>query len=291
MRTQAKGMCVAQQSAVGRYRYWSDRRVQAVAEEVGVALDSDSRWTVTLGLPMLQLQFGKGTRAPNRLRTAEKVLKALGSLVATDFNCPAPVQYARGTGQVAFAEFVGTYASNDGMLCHIRTQCGEGRRVDVVLFGSMENLDGFRVGDAINDGWVSSAAPAIEELLRSRGAENTSQWDDDQSRAMEALKIAVQQGTRPNQDHEGHPWTRGHTLGHDNDAEWCAEIYADVVLDDTRWDLERDPDLAETHRIIVGAPLWVRSLRPDALVRYRGGEQGRIRRIVGRRPAIVVAER
>ncbi|MCP3822656.1 hypothetical protein NLX86_32605 [Streptomyces sp. A3M-1-3] len=279
---------MARQADVGRYRYWSDRRVRDVAEEVGLALERDWQWSFTLGLPMAQFQLGEGARAQNRLRTAERIVKKLGSLAATDFDRPAPVQYARGTGRVAFAQFVGTYASNDAALCHIRTQCGEGRQVDVVLFGSLEHVDGFRAGDAIDDGWVSSAAPAIEELLRSRGTENTSQWDDDQTRAVEALTIALQQGELPGQDHEGRPWTRGYTLGHDHQAQWCAEIYADVVLDDARWwRLQDDPFLHGAHRIVIGAPLWVRALRPDTLVRYQGGASGRFRRLLGRRQATV----
>ncbi|MEU3188455.1 hypothetical protein ABZ707_30310 [Streptomyces sp. NPDC006923] len=84
-----------------------------------------------------------------------------------------------------FAEIVGNYVANEAALCHIRTHCSESRPVDVVLFGRMEHVEGFRPGEAIGAGWVSSAVPAIEELLRSRGAENTWQWDDDQSRAVE----------------------------------------------------------------------------------------------------------
>ncbi|MFF3129523.1 hypothetical protein ACFVRD_46790 [Streptomyces sp. NPDC057908] len=142
--------------------------------------------------------------------------------------------------------------------------------MDVVLFGSMEHVEGFRPGDAIEAGWVSSAAPAIEELLRSRGTENTCQWDDDQSRAVEALRIAVQQGQLPGQEHEGRSWTRGYTLGHQRRAHWCAEVYADVVLDDGCWNLDGELGLADAHRIVIGAPLWVRALQPDTLVRYQG---------------------
>ncbi|MFI0776215.1 hypothetical protein [Streptomyces sp. NPDC021212] len=276
---------MARRAAAGRYRYWSGRRVRAVAEEVGVALDRGWRWSFTLSLPMTQLQLGEGTGAQNRLITEERIIKKLGPLAATAFDRPAPVGYAQGIGHVEFAEFVGSYAANEAVLCHVRARCGEGRSVDVVLFGSMENVEGFRSGDAIDGGWVSSAAPAIEELLRSRGAENTSQWDDDESLAVEALKIAVQQGKLFGQDHEGRPWTRGYTLGNDRQAHWCAEVYADVVLDDDRWDLEGELGLADAHRIVIGAPLWIRALQRDTLVRYQQGATGRFRRLLGRRPA------
>ncbi|MFD5108991.1 DUF7019 family protein [Streptomyces cinereoruber] len=270
---------MARRDTAGRYLYWSDRRVRAVAEELGLALERGWRWNFTVSLPMTQFQIGEGNRAQSRLRTAQRLLRKLGPLAATSFDRPPPISYVHGIGHVEFAEFVGTYATNKAMLCHIRTRCREGRRVDIVLFGSMEHVEGFRPGEALDEGWVSSAAPAIEELLRSRGTENTWQWDDDQSRAVEALKIAVQQGQRPHQEHEGRPWTRGYTLGHDRQAHWCAEIYADVVLDDARWNFDGWFDLADAHRIVIGAPLWVRALRPDTLVRYQGRNAGWLRRL------------
>lgn len=277
---------MAQGDDVGRYLYWSDRRVRAVAEELGLALERRWQWSFTLSLPGTQLQVGEGNRARRRLRTAQRLLRKLGPLAAPAFDGPPPVAYAQGIRRVEFAEFVGTYAANEAVLCHIRTHCAEGRPVDVVLFGSMEHVEGFRPGDTIDAGWVSSAAPAIEELLRSRGTENTCQWDDDQSRAVEALKIAVQQGHEgPGREYEGRPWTRGYTLGHDRQAHWCAEVYADVVLDDDCWDLDGELGMADAHRIVIGAPLWVRALRPDTLVRYQAGSSGRLRRLLGRRPA------
>lgn len=269
----------------GRYLYWSDRRVRAVAEEAGLVLERRWQWSFTLSLPMTQLQIGEANRARNRLRIAQRLLRKLGPLAASTFDAPPSAPYIQGTGRVEFAEFVGNYAANEAVLCHIRTHCAEGRPVDVVLFGSMEHVEGFRPGDALDAGWVSSAAPAIEELLRSRGTENTWQWDDDQSRAVEALKIAVQQGQRPGHEHEGQPWTRGYTLGHDRQAHWCAEVYADVVLDDARWNLDGELGMADAHRIVIGAPLWVRALRPDTIVRYQAGASGWFRRLLGRRPA------
>ncbi|MBT2370396.1 hypothetical protein J7E88_35295 [Streptomyces sp. ISL-10] len=269
----------------GRYLYWSDRRVRAVAEEVGLVLERRWQWSFTLSLPMTQLQIGEANRARNRLRIAQRLLRKLGPFAASTFDAPPSAPYIQGTGHVEFAEFVGNYAANEAVLCHIRTHCAEGRPVDVVLFGSMEHVEGFRPGDALDAGWVSSAAPAIEELLRRRGTENTWQWDDDQSRAVEALKIAVQQGQRPGHEHEGQPWTRGYPLGHDRQAHWCAEVYADVVLDDARWNLDGELGMADAHRIVIGAPLWVRALRPDTIVRYQAGASGWFRCLLGRRPA------
>ncbi|MEU4174807.1 hypothetical protein [Streptomyces sp. NPDC026589] len=281
---------MAAQRDTGRYLYWSERRVRAVAEEIGLSLERGWQWSFTLSLPMTQFQIGERTRSQNRLRTAQRILRRLGPLAATVFDGPTPVSYTQGTGHVEFAEFVGNYAANKAVLCHTRTRCHEGRAVDIVLFGSMEHVEGFRTGDAIDDGWVSSAAPAIEELLRTRGTENTWQWDDDQSRAVEALKIAVQQGEQRGGAHDGRPWTRGYTLGHDRQAQWCAEVYADVVLEDSRWanELAADMGLNDVHRIVIGAPLWIRALRTDTLVRYQGGANSWLRRLLGRRRSTVL---
>ncbi len=43
-------------------------------------------------------------------------------------------------------------------------------------------------------------------------------------------------------------------------AEWFAEVYHDVELDKGRWHLQPGIDLPEpVDRIVIGAPLWVRS--------------------------------
>jgi hypothetical protein len=59
----------------------------------------------------------------------------------------------------------------------------------------MDNFPHYlRAADAMKAGWSSSARYAIEELLLSRGTKNTSQWDDDQAIAVEAMEIARHQG-------------------------------------------------------------------------------------------------
>ncbi|MEU9779633.1 hypothetical protein AB0H92_01345 [Streptomyces phaeochromogenes] len=103
----------------------------------------------------------------------------------------------------------------------------------------MDNLRGFGPSDGFADGWTSSAAPAVEELLRTRGRQNTSQWDCQESRSLEALKIVLDQGfSSVSGEHAGRPETRGFTIGHAGHCEFFAEIYTDVVLDPARWNLE-----------------------------------------------------
>ena len=150
-------------------------------------------------------------------------------------------------------------------MAHTSLTSSDGHRIEVCMFGSVDNMAGY-VGahDRTTGGWVSSAAPAIFAFLESRGTISQSQWDDLESISVEALKIAVEQGTSPHSEHDK-PWTRGFTLSHADDSEWFAEIYSDVVLDKSRWDLEEPVD-----RIIIGAPLWIRTPGAQSVTRYHG---------------------
>ena len=135
------------------------------------------------------------------------------------------------------------------------------------MFGSMDNLREFRRSDALDVGWTSSAWYAISELLETRGIRNTSPWDDSQSLSVEALKIALDQGMTSIGAHAERPWTRGFTLGHASDCEWLAVIYLDAVLDPDRWNFKGD-SCDGASRILVGAPVWIRTASRESVVRY-----------------------
>jgi hypothetical protein len=105
----------------------------------------------------------------------------------------------------------------------------------------------------------------------SHGKENTSQWDDDQSRAVEALKIAMGQGiTIHEKQHKNQPWTRGFTIGCAEDATWFAEIYVDVELDKDRWKFDKNELEYGAERILIGAPLWIRTASSRPVTLYHG---------------------
>ncbi|UXY37825.1 DUF7019 family protein [Streptomyces albidocamelliae] len=262
-----QGRMVSSGSEVGRYVYWSDRAIQRVAEENGIELAGRRTWTVGVSVPGLQSSFGQQTRVTrNRLEEARRVKRHIGTAAVEDLDTEPPASYITGVGKVEFAEFAAWHAQG-GVVMHVQLRSANGRRVDLCLFGSKDNLRGFGPSDGFDNGWTSSAAPAIEELLRSRGTQNTSQWDDEQARSVEALKIALDQGfSSISGEHVGRPETRGFTIGHAGDCEFFAEIYTDVVLDPTRWRLEGESAGAE--RIMVGRPMWIRTQSPDAVVRY-----------------------
>jgi hypothetical protein len=259
--------------SIGKYLYWSDRRIEAFAADNGIDLGPKRRLSIKSpssigGLPVPQVELAGGERGQRNLRRIAAVIeKALGDQAVSTFDTPSPALFAKGLGHVSFAKFVGGPASDRAALLHTRTRSVSGQQVDLCLFGSLDNTAGFRASDALDVGWSSSAGQAIEELLESHGRQNSSQWDDEESRAVEALKIALNQGiTGDTAEHEHRPWTRGYTLGHARDCEWLAEIYTDVILDGHRWALRGS--LAGADRILVGAPMWVRTASPNSIVRY-----------------------
>jgi hypothetical protein len=130
--------------------------------------------------------------------------------------------------------------------------------VGFALFGSEDNLPGWTgVDDRQPAGWTSSAMWDIGKWLASRegGRRRRRASDDHEYLAVEALKIADSQGmNRDYEDHPEEPWTRGYTFADADEAEWLIDVYWDVVLDKNRWSPDDHGD-----RIVVGAPLWIRT--------------------------------
>ncbi|MFF0740654.1 hypothetical protein ACFYVL_09650 [Streptomyces sp. NPDC004111] len=203
----------------------------------------------------------------DRAEEAKRVEKVLGRALTTDLSAPPPALFIRASGRVNFAQFMGMYAKNPGALLHLRTYNGSGRQVDLCLFGSMDNVSGFGPWDDFENGWVSSEAPAIEQLLQAEGA--VSLDEDPQYLALEALKIALRQGSSgPDEQHAGRPETRGFTVGHSGECTVLLKVYTDVVVDRERWSFHPGDVLATANRIVIGRPLYVRTLHPEATVRY-----------------------
>lgn len=179
--------------SIRRYHYWSSRRIQTIAADNDIVLNR-RRWAMrSPSVPFIgQIEIGEDGRNLCRNEVAAKLEIAIGLQAVEDLVTPPPVQFAKGVGHIEFARFVGLYGANDGAVMHVRGKSSNGHLVEVCLFGSMDNFSGYiQKAEFKKDGWYSSAWYAIRELLDSRGERNTSQWDDDESRAVEALKIAT----------------------------------------------------------------------------------------------------
>ncbi|MCZ4123788.1 hypothetical protein [Streptomyces sp. H39-S7] len=256
-----------------RYRYWSERQIRALERDNGLRLGRSWRIATAgtpgsmFGIPLPALGFQRSeVRERSRRQVADRVTAALREQTAVTYDEEYPVLFARGLGKVAFSAFTDGPARDKGVVLHTRIQSNSGQRVDLCLFGSLDNAADFRPGEAL-EGSSSSAWYAVAELLESRGQRNTSQWDD-QGLAVEALEIALGDRERGEDGTSGDPWTRRWTLGHAIDVEWLAVIYSDVTLDRGRWRFDGGSALVGTQRIIVGAPVWVRAPGPRSVVRY-----------------------
>ncbi|MFF8670704.1 DUF7019 family protein [Streptomyces sp. NPDC015242] len=265
-----QGELAVRGDGVGSYLYWSDRRVAAIASDNGINFKGRFNWAVKAAPQGVGAEVSNKERGDlSRFETARKIEKALGAHAVVGFDTPPRARFAKGVGQVHMARFTAGPERDKGALFHIRTASVRGQQVDLVLFGSMDNFLGrvLRPEDAPETGWFSSAWYAIAELLESRGRENTSQWDDPESLSVEALKVALYQGSSDDQgEQDGQPWTRGYTLGHADDSEWFAQIYTDVVLTEGRWRLRGS--MSGAQRILVGAPVWVRTASQASVTRY-----------------------
>jgi hypothetical protein len=257
---------MAERGAVVRYAYWSDRRVRNLARDLETDIEPNWKTKITaFRLPLLRtgIDLEREPRTLHRNEIATRIERAVGDLAVEDFVTPPKADFAKGTGWVQFSHFV--CDQPDRVILHTRTQASDGTRVVVCLFGSRDNMPDFvGVNDPQVSGWTSSAMWSVLDWLSTQCTENNSQWDDPESISVEAFKIATRQGNNdsyratPNQ-----PWTRGFTFGDASEAEWFAEIYSDVVLDKDRWTLDDPVD-----RILVGAPVWIRTPR-RSIRRYR----------------------
>lgn len=97
--------------------------------------------------------------------------------------------------------------------------------------------------------WRASSSWAIDEFIDNLGQEPAPIYDDDQSIAVEILRTINNEGM-----------TGRHVRQRISSAEWFAEVYKDVELDKDQWNLKPGRDIPEpVDRIVIGAPLWVRS--------------------------------
>jgi hypothetical protein len=259
---------------IRRYAYWADRRIRDIASDNGISLERRTNWKArTAAIPLLgSLEFAREARTLDRAEVAHRIETAIGDRAVQDFVTPPPVEFAKGVGRVEFAQFTGGTEKRQGVVLHTTSRSSTGVRTEVCLFGSVENTADYVGGaDKPPAGWSSSAARAIEEYVRSRCTINNSQWDDPESIAVEALVIATEQGVTGTWDeHANKPWTRGFTLGQATESEWFAQIYSDVELDKDRWNFDRDRGISpDVDRILIGAPLWVRTPGAHAVTRYR----------------------
>ncbi|MCC3655787.1 hypothetical protein LIX60_30875 [Streptomyces sp. S07_1.15] len=238
--------------ALGAYRYWSQRRVEEFAGANGIDLSRKKHAYTSPQIPCVgQWQTTRERMERTRYEITQQITRKVGHIADRALTEPPRAWVASGKGEVEFALYSGA-APRPEVLLHTRDRDAAGRRVDVILFGSLDNT-GYRPGDAEGPGHTPSSWWAVRDLLASRGREHG--WGDDEEMAVEALAIALAPG-------EGGPRAEGEpresTLARVADCHWCAEVYLDIELDHDRWHPIGEPGMEDVHRIVVGAPMWAR---------------------------------
>ncbi|MFH9893543.1 hypothetical protein ACH4OQ_23910 [Streptomyces luteogriseus] len=272
-------------NSVGRYVYWSERLVREVIDDNGIQLDSRLKPSLKLGVGGSGVDLAGRDREKTTFEIAEKLKRKLRRSIVSDFDISASLQLVQGASWVEVAEFQrwGYPRHRLGQrtaVIHARSLTRRGQRVDLCLFGGLKNLRGYTVpeDDPVH-GWTSSSAPAIEELLASRGAVLRGGTDDaysfdEEELAVDTLKVALSQGIyRHPDDHLGRPETRAFTVMGFDATEYVALIYKDVKLTPGRWDFQNEQEMLGTTRILIGAPLWLRTTNPGSIRTYLGSNR------------------
>jgi hypothetical protein len=243
---------------VRRYSYWSERRVRSIADDNNI--DLSRRWRFGLTTPPLlhwlpQATLTEDARTVQRHEIAVRVERAIGQLAVEDFITPPPADFVKGCSDVTFAAYTRwdrghRKVRRKGVIIHTRVKSSDGCRVEVCLFGSIENCAGYLSSSkAEAPTWSSSSTWCIEDFIANRGTKPAPVYDDPESIAVETLRVFNNEGM-----------TGQYVFQRVTSAEWFAEVYHDVELDKSRWNLRPGEDLPEpVDRIVIGAPLWVRS--------------------------------
>jgi hypothetical protein len=240
---------------VRRYAYWSDRRVRSIAADNAIVLDQ--RWRLGFKTPSAgiapQAEIAQDRRTLQRHEIAVKVERAIGSRAVEDFITPPPASFAKGCTEMTLAAYTRWYGAKKkskrkAVIAHTRTMSSDGSSVEIILFASIEHCAGYLSGKkAEAPYWSSSSTEAIEEFIAHKGAEPATIYDDDESIAYETVRVM-----------QNESMTDKYVFKRIVAAEWFAEIYHDVVLDkEERWHFR--PDDPQPDRIVIGAPLWIRS--------------------------------
>ena len=257
------------------YLYWSTRRTSRFIEDIGLSVQPVTRTFTSPSFGWLPTFSRSKTSASGvRPQIAKEIEGALGQIAVSRFNAPGPIQYAKGTSVVVFSEFMHVSSQREDRPTVIFTVVDHSRRdrgsVAVCLFGSMDNFPEYvqSAGPGYADeGWVSSSAPAVYNFLKSHGKEYGWPCETPEEMASDALRIADGQGIYlPFEECDlgtVKPWKRSFTYGDSNKAQWLAQIYLDVDL--VAGGRGREDGF---RRILVGAPLWIRTPAPHPVRLY-----------------------
>jgi hypothetical protein len=268
------------------YLYWSKRKTERLIEDNGLAPNSVSHTITTPSFGWLPtVSRSSSHENGGRPKMAKAIESWLGTLAVSSFDDPEEIRFAKGEGKMVFGEFLssgknGISRSQAVIFSKADYNANDQGSVAVCLFGSMDNFLDYvqSAGPGYDkEGWFSSAAPAIENFIQSHGNALGFPCETPQEMALEALNIATSQGVYLAATECDYgttkPWKRAYTYGDVRKAEWLAQIYLDVAAEDI-------PGVREEYgyrRILIGAPLWIRTRHSRSVRVYSESRNLRIR--------------
>ena len=246
---------------VRTYFYWSERRIARIARDNGLDLTraGSTKLKTPTGPFLPSMEVDRPRRGLSRDEAAGRIERYLSGVTVRDFVTPPPVRFAAGHGTLTFAQFKNFTRVEEVVSIFTETTATDGTRVAVCMFGSLDNLaDVIAAAPTEETGWSSSAAPEVFRFISSAGGDMDRRMTPEEI-AVQAVNLLCHQGGTANE-----PSRRGFTYGHLGDSgEWLLEAYLDV-------DLPRRivADTGVYDRVVVGAPLWVRTPAPQTLILY-----------------------
>lgn len=275
-------------AARAKYLYWSQRRITAVVSNYGISIPMAAETTVkSPPMPAIpSLEIKRQSRPVTRAEVANTIsdqlerhgLVSMDALLAREQ--PTRPSFLTGVGTMSFSEFRGseTLGNKDhlAMALSFYPMADGAAYTAVCLYCSMDNFSEFiqEVGLPMGSNWSFSSSPAVANFIASAGKRDPRSPYSNNDIAIESVKLALDhRDVRPS---EVDGWIRRPFAFAEvnGTADWTAEVYYDAVLDYDYEVFARGPVVEEDvepivlRRIIIGAPLWIRtrSLRSVRLV-------------------------
>ncbi|MEU8231280.1 hypothetical protein AB0C12_16935 [Actinoplanes sp. NPDC048967] len=247
---------------IREYFYWSERKIARIARDGGlnVSTAGSTKYKSPTGPFLPSVEIDRPRPAPARDAVAARIERYLSAQTVRDFVTPPRVRFAAGHGTLTFAQFVNFGKIEDTVSIFTEARSSTGSRVAICMFGSMDNLaDVIATAPTTRTGWSSSAAPEIFRFISSFGRDVATGTTEEEI-AREAVNLLCHQGGSANERGR-----RGFTYGHlGNSGEWMLEAYQDLDVSDD----PAETDAGAYDRVVIGAPLWIRTPTPQALVLY-----------------------
>ena len=233
--------------SVYHYHYWSKRLTAELSNELSINRRARWRWNLSGRVPVV----GVGIEAQQQDyslgvdETAAKLESSRFLMPFTELGSPQRTPYYL-SGVSRQMKLMRSWVG-DGAT-YATSTASDGSVTYLCLYGSMDNFIGYKAAPREVE-WSPSSWPAIRDLLSASPPYTLRDGWDDERRAFEAVKWI-------HDNEDGSPAIFGEL----ESADWSALIYLDVATAPDRWIKSWQKAAG---RILVGAPLWIRTaLRP-----------------------------